>query len=280
MIARGIDLEALYRRFNRREFVAPDPLEVLYDYPTVADREVVGLIAACLAYGQVCSIVASLRRFLPRLGPSPAAFLGHATASDLRGVTEGFRHRWTGPDDLAALLRAIRLARAQAGSLEALLGPVEGNLPGRLAIWAAWLRDAAAHPGIDHLLPDPARGSTCKRLHLYLRWMVRSDAVDPGGWRGVDPACLVVPVDVHMHRIGRALRLTRRRSPSLRSALEITAAFRRLQPGDPVRYDFALTRFGIRERMTGQGSASLRRSLEGASRADSIDQVAEGPQVG
>jgi uncharacterized protein (TIGR02757 family) len=151
---------------------------------------------------------------------------------------------------------------------------------GPLTAWTAWLRNAAEHPDIDHLLPDPARGSTCKRLHLYLRWMVRSDAVDPGGWRGIDPACLIVPVDVHMHRIGRALRFTQRRSPSLESAREITEAFRRIQPTDPVRYDFALTRFGIRERVTGLGSAALRLRLAAAGAQGSVEEVAEGPQVG
>jgi len=98
----------------------------------------------------------------------------------------------------------------------------------------------------DHLLPRPERGSACKRLNLWLRWMVRRDAVDPGGWTGVSPAQLVVPLDVHMHRICRALGLTRREAADLRTAVEITDAFRSFAPDDPVRYDFALTRLGIR----------------------------------
>ena len=125
---------------------------------------------------------------------------------------------------------------------------------------------------IGHLLSDPARGSTCKRLHLYLRWMVRTDAVDPGGWTAVRPAQLLVPVDVHMHRIGRALGFTRRAQPSGRATEDITAAFRRLSPDDPVRYDFALTRLGIRERVTGQGRQALRARL---ARAGSVQQVAQ-----
>ncbi len=96
------------------------------------------------------------------------------------------------------------------------------------------------------LLCHPAAGSACKRLNLYLRWMVRRDDVDPGGWTGVSPARLVIPLDVHMHRIGRGLGLTQSRYANLRTALEITAAFRRIAPDDPVRYDFALTRLGIR----------------------------------
>jgi uncharacterized protein (TIGR02757 family) len=97
------------------------------------------------------------------------------------------------------------------------------------------------------LLADPRDKSACKRLNLYLRWMVRRDDVDPGGWEGVRPAQLVVPLDVHMHRIGRALGLTQRQQADCRTALEVTEAFRKISPEDPVKYDFALTRLGIRD---------------------------------
>jgi uncharacterized protein (TIGR02757 family) len=106
---------------------------------------------------------------------------------------------------------------------------------------------AEARGARNYLLPDPAAGSACKRLHLYLRWMVRRDAVDPGGWSRVRARQLVAPVDVHMHRLGRALGFTKRRQADARTALEITAALRRFAPHDPVRYDFALTRLGIRD---------------------------------
>ncbi|MFW6062129.1 MAG: DUF2400 family protein [Planctomycetota bacterium] len=94
-------------------------------------------------------------------------------------------------------------------------------------------------------MPDPSRGSACKRLLLWLRWMVRRDAVDPGDWRGVPASKLVIPLDVHMHRITRLLGFTRRKQANLATAMEVTAGFARLCPADPVRYDFALTRFGI-----------------------------------
>ena len=96
------------------------------------------------------------------------------------------------------------------------------------------------------LLPSPRAGSACKRHNLFLRWMVRSDAVDPGGWMDIPSAKLIVPVDVHMHRISLQIGLTKRKQANLRTALEITAAFRSIAPEDPVRYDFALTRLGIR----------------------------------
>ncbi|MBW2647098.1 MAG: TIGR02757 family protein, partial [Deltaproteobacteria bacterium] len=98
----------------------------------------------------------------------------------------------------------------------------------------------------NSLLPSPMLGSACKRLHLFLRWMVRQDDVDPGGWDTVSTSKLVIPLDTHMHRICLALRLTQRKQADMRTAAEITAAFRTITPEDPVKYDFALTRLGIR----------------------------------
>ncbi len=241
-------LDALYARFTHGAWVQPDPLETLYDYRGVADREIAGLVAACLSYGRVRSILGSVRAALDRMG-SPAAWLAAATPEGLRTAFAGFRHRFATGEQMAALLLGAKRTLARRGSLNAAfvahLAPGDTTVAGALDGFATELREAA--DGLDaHLLPCPARGSACKRLNLYLRWMVRRDAVDPGGWTGVRPAQLIVPLDVHMHRICTALGLTARRSANLKAALEITAAFRRFAPDDPVRYDFALTRLGIR----------------------------------
>ena len=107
------------------------------------------------------------------------------------------------------------------------------------------------------LLPSPESGSACKRLNLFLRWMVRSDAVDPGGWSGVSPAMLIVPLDTHMHRIAAKLGLTKRRAADFRAAREVTGAFRTIAPEDPVKYDFALTRLGILRSETEEDRAGI-----------------------
>ena len=99
---------------------------------------------------------------------------------------------------------------------------------------------------IGHLLADPKKKSACKRSHLFLRWMVRNDLVDPGGWDHVSPSKLIIPVDRHMHTSGVILGFTSRKSADLKTALEITNGFRKIAPQDPVKYDFCLTRFGIR----------------------------------
>jgi len=147
------------------------------------------------------------------------------------------------------MLTGIRRAVVKHGSLNecflAGAGPSDATVLPALEHFVA---DICCGGG-NYLLPVPSRGSPCKRLNLYLRWMVRQDDVDPGGWRGISPAKLVVPLDTHMARIGQMLGLTKKRTASLGMALQITDSFRRIVPGDPVKYDFTLTRFGIRSDM-------------------------------
>jgi len=241
-------LDELYATYTRREFVHPDPLEVLYDYDDPLDREIAGLVAASLSYGRVRSILNSVRSVLERM-PSPRRFLAAASPQSLQRAFAGFRHRFATGEQLAALLLGARRLVERHGSLEACftsrLTADDATVVPALTAFATELRREA--DGLDtHLLPCPTRGSACKRLNLFLRWMVRRDAVDPGGWDGVAPSKLIVPLDVHMHRICRRLGLTRRKSADLRAAEEATTGFRAFTPDDPVRYDFALTRLGIR----------------------------------
>ncbi|HOX11429.1 MAG TPA: TIGR02757 family protein [Spirochaetales bacterium] len=236
----------------------PDPLAVTREYVDPGDREVAGLAAACLALGSAPLIVRAAREVLAPLGSSPADALGALGDDDLARLLSGFRYRFFGGEDLAALLSAVRNARARHGSLEVLFragdDPSEPTIIRGADRFAAaledfagsrWIRVSGKAPWRDNLLPRPSRGSACKRLFLYLRWMVRKDAVDPGGWTGVSPSRLVVPLDTHMGAACRRLGLVTRRADDLKAALEATEAFRRLRPDDPVRYDFALTRPGI-----------------------------------
>ena len=243
------ELDRLYARYNRREFVSPDPLELVYRYATGRDREIAGLLAALLAYGSVRQIVDSASDVLARMENRPCTFLEKSTSKDLQEAFQGFRHRWTAGRDVVALLLGIKSAAARFGSLEASF--VAGFLPGHdtvlpaLAAWVQMLRRAGGATPRD-LLSCPQRGSACKRLNLFLRWMVRKDDVDPGLWSGVPASKLVIPLDLHMHRIGLSWGLTKRKSADLKAALEMTVAFRSVSPDDPVRYDFALTRASMR----------------------------------
>jgi uncharacterized protein (TIGR02757 family) len=243
-------LDRLYDKYNRREFVHPDPLEFLYRYDNVRDREVAGLIASSLAYGRVKQILRSVSFVLDRMGPSPLAFLVGSSQRAILALFEDFVHRFTTGQHIAAMLTGARRVIRQYGSLHAcfvagMRDSDETVIPA-LSDFVKELLCADYSCG-KYLVPTPDRGSACKRLHLFLRWMVRRDAVDPGGWDDVSPSKLVIPLDTHMHKIGLALGMTNRKQGDIRTALGMTAAFREIAPDDPVRYDFALTRLGIRD---------------------------------
>jgi uncharacterized protein (TIGR02757 family) len=247
-------LDTLYQRYNRRAFVNPDPLETVLRFDDPADQEIAGLVAAALAFGNVKQILISVERVLKAMDGSPSALVTIRPKALQRRLA-GFRHRYvTDAEVLDLLLGAQRLLRAHASLGHAF---ASGVLPGdadvipALARFCAALRaDAALQK--NYLIPDPARGSACKRMLMYLRWMLRHDDVDPGPWRELAPArlhagMLLVPIDTHMHRMARRLGLTQRATADLRTAREVTCAFQLLRPADPVRYDFALTRLGIRK---------------------------------
>ena len=277
-------LAILYQTYNRREFVHPDPLEMVYRYSAPEDQEIAGLVSACLAYGRVTQILASVARVLDLMdaGPksSPHVFLGLTTDRDLRRLLRSFTHRFTTGEEMAALLISIKRMIAEHGSLEELFvsGMSRGDqtiLPGLTEFVAHLRRAAGGTEACPSLLSSPEDGSACKRLNLYLRWMVRRDRVDPGPWSRIPKAKLVVPLDTHMFRIARALDLTTSRQANLKTALEITRAFARHSPRDPVRYDFCLTRLGINPsvkgasavRNPGKGSAAARGLPSGMGRS-------------
>jgi uncharacterized protein (TIGR02757 family) len=242
-------LESLYATFNARRFVCPDPLQFLYAYPAAADREIAALVCATLAYGRVAQIIRSLEAVLGRLGPRPAERVAGSSPRELERLLAGIKHRFTAGEEIARLLSGAKKTIKKHGSLGACLQKKiarrDTTILPALELFTDELRGACG--GLDlYTLASPARGSACKRLNLLLRWMVRSDDVDPGGWEGISPRLLLIPLDTHMDAIGRALGFTCRRQPDLKSALEITGGFRNISPDDPVRYDFSLTRFGIR----------------------------------
>jgi uncharacterized protein (TIGR02757 family) len=216
-----------------------------------ADVEAAAFIAATFAFGRVAQILGFLESLFAALSPSPHAALTERRPVPLRTVAH-LRYRFVSPEGVHHLLRCLRAAYRTKGSLEVLYA--EGAVPGasareRLSRLLAWFRRAwgAGLPRQrDFLFPDPGRGSACKRHNLFLRWMVRrGDGVDLGLWTVVSPADLVVPLDTHMARMGKALGLTSRRAADWTAAEEITAAFRAVSPEDPVKFDFALTRLGI-----------------------------------
>ena len=241
-------LESLRRRYHHRRFLSPDPLEVVYGCEDPRDREIVALIASALAYGNVKAMLPAIRTVLDALGSSPATSL-QSSMLLLRRRLRDFRYRFTTGAQLASLLNAVSHIIKQHGSLHACfirqLNNDDVTIINALGCFVDELRRAAPSP-LAHLVPHPHAGSACKRLNLFLRWMVRSDEIDPGGWSGVNPGRLIIPLDTHVYRVARARRWTHRRTPDLKTALHITSLLRAIRKNDPLRYDFAITRPGIR----------------------------------
>lgn len=249
-------LEEIFAECSRPERLALDPLAVVKEYRNHADLEVAGLVCSTLAFGSVTQILKACRTALEPLGVHPAQALADMNPEEMARAWGQFQYRFCFPRDMIALMGAIQKARREFGSLEGLFMSCmkreqNAGLAGAASLFVRALRGYAASLR-QNLLPDPADGSACKRLFLFFRWMVRRDAIDPGPWTGVDPACLIVPMDTHMARTCR-FRLgflpdsapSRLSSPNLADALQVTMAFRMYAPHDPVKYDFALTRPGI-----------------------------------
>jgi uncharacterized protein (TIGR02757 family) len=255
-------LEKLYKRYTRRELISPDHLQFLYRYSDPADIEITAFLASALAYGRVQQIEKSLNNLLGRMGDSPSEFVINFDRNKRRTLKD-FKHRFTTGDDISDLLTLLRTIISRHGSIEQYFAlgydPGERNIIPALSKFCNSLLDihAAGHKGqttrgLKYLLVSPAGGSACKRLNLFLRWMVRDDDVDTGLWKSIEKARLIVPVDVHMGRLCKILGLYDRKTVSLPAAAEITESFAEIEPADPVKYDFALSRIGILENCTGR----------------------------
>ncbi len=252
-------LELLRRRYDA-SYLTSDPLEFPHRFQDPLDREVVGLVASSLAYGNVKIIRASVERVLESLGQNPASRAVQTAAKDSLAELSGFRHRWTRARDVACLLTFAGRMIEERGSIGAFFAEsyVEGDMARSLrrfseravALDHGGLYRSRALPkdaGVRFFFPNPLTGAA-KRLNMYLRWMARpDDGVDLGLWRFVPTRDLVIPLDTHIFRIGRHLGWTARKTPGFPTALDITRSLARFDPEDPVKYDFALSRLGILE---------------------------------
>ena len=246
-----LSLDELYRGFEGRHDIA-DPIQRVRSFTDPRDREIVGLCAAALAFGRVASVLQSIDALLAVMGSSPAHFVRCFEPTAHRDTIGTMTHRWVRGPDILALVWIIRQMLERCGSVERFFS--QGYQPDAEDVGEALesfsMRALAFNldpvygrrrrRGVTFFFPRPSKGSACKRLNLYLRWMVRRDQLDLGVWTAVSPAQLVVPLDTHIIRVGQCLRLTRYRSPGWAMAREITETLRRLDPVDPVKYDFSL----------------------------------------
>ena len=253
----GPTLDRLYADFNAPN-TAVDPIQIVRRFSRPDDLEVVGFCASALAFGRVASVLQSIERLLAIMGERPAAFVRAFEPERDGRPFASLVHRWTRGTDLVALVWLLRQIFDRSGSVETFflegddasaedVGPALDSFSARalaLDLGRAYGR-VPARPGVGYFFPRPSAGSGCTRLNLFLRWMVRRDALDLGVWSRVSPARLVVPLDTHVVRVGRCLSLTRYTSPGWPMARDITASLRRLDPADPVKYDYALCHLGM-----------------------------------
>ena len=253
-------LDALYRNYDRA-YLSSDPLMFPRLFSDPVDIEVAGLISASLAYGRVAMIQRNIRSVLDTMGEHPAEY---AREFDVRkGLSDfaDFSHRFNRGEDIALLLSYIRQMIEREGSIggffrvgydpgAADIGSSLADFTERaLALDCSPVYSGAAPPkkaGVRYFFPSPTGGSACKRLNLFLRWMVRrDDGLDFGLWDFVRPSQLVIPLDTHIARICQLIGLTQRKSAGWPMAVEITESLKKLDPDDPVKYDFAICRLGI-----------------------------------
>jgi uncharacterized protein (TIGR02757 family) len=251
-------LDELYRSFDHVTS-ASDPVHIVRRFESPADREIVGFCAAALAFGRVASVLQSIESLLAVMGPYPARFVRDFDPARERPRLAPLVHRWISGRDLTALLIVLQRMLRDAGSLEAFfrqeddpksphIGPALDAFSRRAMatdLRAAYGRRIPRQRGVSYFFPRPSAGSACKRLNLFLRWMVRRDAIDLGVWSTVSAARLIVPLDTHVIRLGRCLKLTSYTSPGWKMAVDITNSLRKFDPEDPVRFDFALCHVGM-----------------------------------
>lgn len=245
--------ELLCQRLPAQGRIHNDPIEIPHRYKDPREIEIAGFIAAVLAYGRVDLFKACIDKMLALADCGLYAYLEDFDASRERPRFQGIYYRFNTEADLfdlmALMSRVIKKYKTIGHLFQSLYLSEDVDIGPTLSRFVAVLRnmlDAPLSRGLSYLLPSPLSGSACKRLNLFLRWMIRrEEGVDFGLWTTIPPAKLVIPLDTHIIRISQYLGLTSRKSPNWKMAEEITAALRLCDPLDPLRYDFSLCHLGI-----------------------------------
>lgn len=246
-------LERLFKCLPVRSRIAADPIEIPHRYKDPREIEIAGFIAAVLAYGRVDLFKTCIDKILALAEGGLYNYLESFNAKRERPRFEGIYYRFNTEQDLFDLMllisRIVKKYQSIGALFQKLYQSKDCDIGPTLSRFIAVLREmlpSKPSRGLSYLLPSPASGSACKRLNLFLRWMIRKkDGLDFGLWKTIPPAKLVIPLDTHIIRISQYLQLTTRKSPDWKMAREITAALRQCDPLDPLRYDFSLCHLGI-----------------------------------
>lgn len=244
-------LEDSHERFNRPDFIPDDPIRIPHRFSRKEDIEISGFLVALIAWGRRDIIIRSSENLMDRMDWAPFDFVMNAEEEELERLA-GFVHRTFNQEDAIALVLSLRGAYEEHGGLEGIFS--KGITPTSNSSFDAIMNARGVLSSGDHFpvrtnkhLANPSKGSSAKRINMYLRWMVRNDrkGVDFGLWSSISPALLICPLDVHTGNVGRELGLLSRKQNDWKAALELTESLRKFCPEDPVKYDFSLFGIGV-----------------------------------
>jgi uncharacterized protein (TIGR02757 family) len=251
-------LDYHYHAFDKSQ-ISPDPLQFLHLFEDELNIEIMGIIASIFAYGNIKQIINTLNKILNISENNPYMFVWNFHKKDLKFKLKYLRHRFYTGEDIAILFSLLCDIYKEFGTLRNFFmktyRPADENIKKSLSglstqfILRAEDRCAGGKlsPGVKFMFPVPENGSACKRMNLFLRWMVRKDELDFGLWNEIPADKLIIPVDTHIARICRTLKLTKKKNINWAMAEEITKNLKKFDPLDPVKYDFAICHIGMRK---------------------------------
>ncbi len=242
-------LESRYRKYNNPDFIELDPVSIPHSYARKEDIEISGFLTAIISWGQRVTILNNSRKLLEMMDNSPYEFISGFAPSDLKPFMT-FTHRTFNGDDCIYFLTSLQNIYKNYGGLEDLFLFSKNNIAPVISYFKSTFFELDHLPRTKKHIADPLKGSTAKRINMFLRWMVRRDdhGVDFGIWKKVSPSDLHCPLDIHSGTVARKLGILKRKQDDWKAVEELTGVLKQLDPRDPVKYDFALFGLGIFEK--------------------------------
>lgn len=240
-----IYLEDIYSKYKHKHS-SKDPVWILHECKTDLDREVLGLIVSCYSYGNIDLINRFINQFLQISGMNVTEFIMNLDAAKDRKYFKNMNYRFNNSEDLVLLLLNIKSVLEKKKSLSELIKELVNKKQSVVNIISDFIDEikfikSKNQKNFEYLLPNPRNGSTCKRMNLYFRWMVREDEIDLGVWKKfINKSELIMPVDTHIYRVSQELKMVKRKSCDFNYAVELTEFLKTIDPTDPIRFDFAL----------------------------------------